>query len=133
MARRSSKKEMEAIIAYGIIESYMRTVYRLEPADYDLSMENVQEIIKHEKPEHWCEWYAEKHNLTKIQNWTITKARKFMRQYLHVFINNEQNTYRLCPWAGTSTLIVSTGKFDLYRTDNYQYKKQEGYYIVENK
>lgn len=49
-----------------------------------------------------------------------------------VFVNNEQNTYGLCPWGGTATLIQTDGKHDLYLTDNFNHKKEFGLYIVIN-
>lgn len=67
---------------YDEIVDRMKTVYQLEPSDYDMDLEKANEIAESgETPEEWCKWYAEKYDLIKLSEWTPEKATRFMNRF----------------------------------------------------
>jgi hypothetical protein len=56
----------------------------------------------------------------------------FTANELIIFTNNEQNTYRFCPWGGTAKLVASDEKYEMYHTTNFEHSKKEGFYLVDN-
>jgi hypothetical protein len=56
----------------------------------------------------------------------------FTEKELITFINNEQNTYRFCPWGGKAKVVAFDEKYELYHTTNLLHSGKEGFYLVDN-
>ena len=61
---------------------YLRKVYCLEPNDIDLTEQKCEQALKHkETPQEYIDSIAEKHNLTKLENFTYEQAVRVMSKF----------------------------------------------------
>ncbi len=111
-------------------ETIRKTGSKTVVAIFDTKSEAIQFCKKNRWKLRWERWILiEKNDFTVPRKYATTY---FMESELTIFQNNEQNTYRLCPWGGNATLLASDDKYDLYHTNKYEHRPDDGFYLVDN-
>lgn len=105
-----------------------RTIDRMDSKGQAASQCRTANRDKTVPPLQWDRWIS----VTGEDLQDDSEGEYYHESDLPVFVNNEQNTYRHCPWGGRSTLLCSDDKYDLYQTTNYQHTGKIGFYLVDN-